>query len=98
MTTFPDFDLPPEEDSDDLTNEDILGSRLTGRVGDVVQYLQSLRCLGSVPCQARVILTGHALRRRGKNLYWRVSLCCPQGHPSQVTFQADWLRPPSNEL
>jgi hypothetical protein len=78
----------PEEDSGDLTNEEILAAVLTSHRQQIVEYLHRQTC---GECRGRVIVTGHALRRRTPHLYWRVLGRCSTGHEARVTFQADWL-------
>ena len=82
-------DTPPEEDSEDLTNAEILAAVLTGQVSDLVIHLTEQTC---PECRSRLLVAGHALRRRAPNLYWRVSARCANGHPTQVTYQTNWLK------
>lgn len=82
-------DNPPEEDSEDLTNAEILAAVPTGHINDLVRHLTGQTC---PECQSRLLVAGHALRRRAPHLYWRVSARCAQGHPAQVTYQTNWLK------
>jgi hypothetical protein len=79
----------PEEDSEDLTNMEILEAVPTSEVDDVIRHLQAKKCPA---CAARNLVAGHALRRRAPHLYWRVGLRCANGHELQVTFQTDWIK------
>ena len=88
MTSI-DFDKMPEEDSEDLTNVEILEAQPTTKVDDVIGFLQAYRC---PVCAARTLVARHELRRRIPNLYWRVKLRCGNGHAPQVTFQTDWIK------
>ena len=82
-------DTPPEEDSADLTNAEILAAVPTGQMTDLVRHLLAQTCS---ECPSRLLVAGHALRRRAPHLYWRVTARCAQGHFAQATYQTDWLK------
>ena len=79
----------PEEDSEDLSDDEIAGSLGSGCVGDIIGSLREARCL---TCSDPLHLVEHALRRRQPHLYWRVLMRCGDGHENEVTFKADWIR------
>lgn len=83
------FDDPmPEGESEDLTNAEILSAVATGQASDIVKHLAGQTCR---ECKSRLVVAGHALRRRSPHLYWRVSARCAYGHPVRLTYQTDWL-------
>lgn len=82
-------DQPPEEDSSDLTDADILGAIQTNSVAEIVTALRSIPCK---TCSSQVRVMGHAIRRRSPHLYWRVKLLCPHQHETHVFFQSDWVK------
>lgn len=79
----------PEEDSEDLTDEEIAKAIPTVGTGDIVNVLQDLKC---EVCNEPFVGHSHELRRRKPNLYWRVVSRCPQDHMDHRLFQVDWLQ------
>lgn len=79
----------PEDDSPDLTDEEIASAVATVSSDAIVSAVQSARC--STCQQGSMRLTSHELRRRKPHLYWRVGLVCAQGHNASMVFLTDWL-------
>jgi len=76
------FDLPMlEEDSEDLTTEEVESAIPVINVEDM---LQRLRLYNPIE------VTAHALRRCAPFFYGRVNLNCTEG-PIKVVFRLDWL-------
>ena len=80
---------PPEEDSPDLTDAEVLGAAEVAGAADLVKHIQGAKC---DQCLGPVSVNGHALRRRAPHLYWRILLVCRSGHHSSQVFQTDWVR------
>lgn len=91
MSTLSLKDLPAEdEDSPDLTDEEIEGAVETKDQNDFVRLLEeTLRPL--VRPNVGGAILGHDLRRRKPHLYCRTRIA-PHGEPDKVlVFQVDWL-------
>lgn len=85
---FP-FAPPPEEDSPDLTDEEIRHAKATERVEDIEGAVRGHTCPA---CSAAFSKAEHELRRRMPSLFWRIRLTCVgAGHVSLMTFKVDWL-------
>lgn len=89
MRSNPFTEKPPEEDSEDLSDEEIAGSTDTSSSEGVVEGLKDLVC---AVCHQALLLRKHELRRRAPSLYWRVRLACEQGHETGRLFRVSWLR------
>jgi hypothetical protein len=88
-TMTPDISIRTlDEDSPDLTDEDIRQAQPTGGADDVVQALKNLSCCS---CAARPEPTSYALRRKASHFYWKVGLRCLEGHERILVFQTDWI-------
>lgn len=83
----------PEEDSRDLSDDDIGRAIQTGGLDDIVSIIGPLRGLACRVCGLGFQEVGHELRRRAPHLYWRVTSKCRSGHPVSTVFQTDWVRP-----
>jgi len=83
--------LPPlkEEDSDDLTVEEVATAVQTTKLEELVEALKEMRC---PHCGLSVRVTEHHLRRYQKRFFWRVQLACDTAHSSSKLFEADWWR------
>lgn len=79
----------PEEDSDDLTDDEIASALPTTGSDDTIQRMRGL--LGCPLCGARRVVREHALRRRRPNLFWRTTFLCDGGHKERVFFRVNWL-------
>ena len=77
----------PEEDSPDLTDEEVQTAVATDNTGDLSRRLGTF--LRESPGTQ---LEAHELRRRKPHLYWRVKLKTPTGEDQSLIFQADWLQ------
>jgi len=87
-------DLPPEEDSEDLTDDEIAGAIMTRGIQTVIEVVSAF-CEGCPECvgdRERMGVTEHALRRRNPNLFWRVTFKCKAGHVEGVTFRVNWMK------
>jgi hypothetical protein len=86
---------PPEEDSEDLTDEEIQRAIETQNEDDMAKLIArelspGVASLGKA--DARYALHRQELRRRRPHLYNRVSLCCA-GEPDKVlVYRVDWLQ------
>lgn len=80
---------PPEEDSADLIEEEILGALPSSQIGDILAVIRAFRCPS---CGGGTRLAKHAIRRRKPHLYWRVTFVCSASHESRQTFCADWIK------
>jgi hypothetical protein len=88
---FP-FGPPPEEDSADLTDEEVLAAIPTKSVDDVIAVTGTVDKRSSCAvCSKPKEPVQHALRRRIPHLYWRIRVACPEGHQELLVFQADWV-------
>ena len=78
----------PDDDSEDLTDEEIAAALPTSGESGIVRAIQALNCdLCGEPFSGNA----HELRRRKPHLYWRVRLVCAKGHMVKRVFLADWL-------
>jgi hypothetical protein len=80
---------PPEEDSEDLTDEEIGQAIHTRSAGEVATKLKVELLPGSSISQ-------HELRRRKPHLYWRIRLRLASGEEKMIVYLADWLQGVSN--
>lgn len=81
----------PEEDSEDLTDQEIETALDVTGVVAWVMVLQAF-CSSCPECGGRMGVVTHALRRRKPNLFWRTTLKCGAGHDEQVTCRANWIQ------
>lgn len=81
--------LPPEEDSTDLSDQEIQSALPTSGVSDIVTALRSTPCS---TCGLMTQIAKHSIRRRLPHLYWRVDLVCRNEHSTKKTFCADWIK------
>lgn len=94
MKTVGNPDPIPEEDSEDLSNDEIAHAIPTQTVQTVIEVVSAF-CEGCPKCpdsNVRMSVTEHALRRRRPNLFWRVTFKCRNGHDEQVTFKVNWMK------
>lgn len=86
---------PPEEDSEDLTDEEIENAIETESEDDMAKKVVAELSPGHASLgksDARYALHRQELRRRKPHLYNRVSLCCA-GEPDKVlVYRVDWLQ------
>ena len=85
MNTMVDF---PEEDSPDLTDEEITGAVEAKTPEVLVEVFAATKCL---VCQGKVTTLKHQLRKRGVLHYARILFVCQDGHRGSVTFRASFL-------
>lgn len=78
----------PEEDSPDMTYEEIAGAVAAPTSEVMAEVLGKQTC---PICQGAVQVTRHVLRRRAPNYYARVLFVCKDGHKGSVTFRAQFL-------
>lgn len=76
----------PDEDSEDLTDEEVAAAIETEGTEDIVAGT-------TVPCECgggvRILL--HEFRRRKPHMYWRTTLECSHGHTTKRLFVTDWI-------
>jgi hypothetical protein len=77
----------PEDDSPDLTDEEVERAVLTSNTDDL-----SRKVVADLRGNPGTQLETHELRRRKPHLYWRVKLKTPTGEDRSIIFQADWLQ------
>lgn len=86
---------PPEDDSEDLTDEEVERSTPTRDESEFTRLVAKELTPGQASIgksDARYALHRQELRRRHPHLYCRVSFCCP-GEPDKVlVYQIDWLQ------
>jgi hypothetical protein len=78
----------PEDDSPDLTDEEIARALPTGGPDDLVPHLTGQKC----ECGQPMTVVKHEKRFRSPHLYWKAHLTCLEGHASHKVFQVTWLR------
>ncbi len=80
----------PEENSTDLTDEQVIGATITVGEDDIVKKLCAVHnCPG---CGTRMHVVKHSLRRRTPHLYWITWFECNEGHRDSAVFRADWVK------
>jgi hypothetical protein len=79
----------PEEDSEDLTDEQVAQAVETKGQADLTVRLVHLSCS---TCGALHEAVDHALRRRAPHLYSRTKAKCPAGHDEVFVYCVDWLK------
>jgi uncharacterized protein with PIN domain len=78
-----------EDDSDDLSDEEVAQAIALPNVDRVIAHLRAMRC---PQCEKEVAPTSHARRRRVPSLYWRMRVRCSENHASVlVVVRMDWL-------
>jgi transposase len=80
----------PEENSTDLTDEQVIKAILTTNEDGVVSKLSEEH--NCPECGTRMHVEKHSLRRRTPHLYWIAWMACEAGHPVSITFRADWVK------
>jgi hypothetical protein len=87
--------LPPDEDSLDLSEEEIKHAIITSNEHELAKLIAAELIPGHASVgksDSRYSLHRQELRRRTPHLYNRVSLCCT-GEPDKVfVYQIDWLQ------
>lgn len=83
------FGPPPEEDSDDLTDQEIAAALPTSRLDEIILWVKNRTC---GPCGEGIARVQHERRRRGPLAFWRIRLWCSAGHETTATFSTPWLR------
>jgi hypothetical protein len=76
----------PEDDSTDLTDDEIQGAIDSHSAVGIAKSVQELR--------AQKTVAGHELRRRKPHLYWRIRF----ENEKPLVFQVDWLHKLSGGL
>lgn len=82
----------PEEDSPDMTLDELAGAIDAPTSAVMVEHLSLPRVCPV--CQGPVRTRKHLLRRRAPHYYARVFFLCQDGHESTVTFRALFLETP----
>jgi hypothetical protein len=80
-------DDPPEEDSPDLTDEEIERAIFTKDDKELARILTD-----TIKRNRNFALKDHELRRRGRHLYWRATLVANQEPNKVLVFSVDWLQ------
>lgn len=84
------IDVPPEEDSEDLTDEEIAGALETTDSNHFVKLFEEL-LRPAVRPNVTGVVQSYQLRRRKPHLYCRATLGF-SGEPDKVViFRVDWL-------
>lgn len=82
------LDAPPDEDDSlDLTNEDVQRAVLTTSAAEVASMIAS-----KLKERSGWAIKGHELRRRKPSLYWINTLRAPTGETETLIFKVDWLK------
>lgn len=84
------LDLPIEleNDSEDLTDEEVKSAISVASVDAMINVLRETRCS---QCNQPIEVVSQALRRRVPFLYNRVILHCAENHDQVIIFRTDWL-------
>lgn len=78
---------PPEDDSPDLTDEELEKAIPTGNPADMASHL------GACPvCQSESFSIKFKKLRRGVHFYSRVTLTCSAKHETKFLFENTWFR------
>jgi len=77
-----------EDDSEDLTDEEVESAIAVANVDAMLKRLRDARC---PECEKEIEVFAHALRRRVPFLYARMDLQCQKEHSHTIIFRADWL-------
>ena len=86
-----DFRSYPEDDSPDLSDEEIEGAAETKDAQDLQEKMVALIHLSCGSCSGSVQGTKSALRRRKPHLFSRTEFKCENGHVWTRTFRIDGL-------
>lgn len=76
----------PDEDSDDLTDEEVAAAITSSGPKDIAAALAEV-------LQAGYEVQAHERRRRGVQSFWRIRLVHPSGPDKVKVFRVDWLNP-----
>lgn len=78
---------PPQEDSEDLTDEEVAQALPTNNHQELAQHL-----VEEIRRQEGLAVKSHELRRRGEDLFWRTHLVVAPGEPDRIlVFRVNWL-------
>jgi RNase P subunit RPR2 len=80
---------PPQDDSSDLTEEEIGRALATGSPADMAQKLSGQVCR---VCGESLFTVRQQKRRRSPHIYSRVTLTCPNNHWITQLYQVTWSR------
>lgn len=79
----------PDEDSPDLSDEEVAGAIQSQSPKDVGQLIHlSCSSCGATP----MAFAKHERRRRKPHHYWRVTLRCEAGHEVKKVLQMTWMQ------
>lgn len=81
----------PEEDSEDLTDEEVASAVPVPNVEGVLKLMLAEKC---TTCGWPMGPDAHLLRRRKPHLYWKLPLVCraPEEHMRKLlVIRVDWL-------
>jgi hypothetical protein len=88
--TFPD-EAYPNEDSDDLSDDEIAASIETASAGVLASRMVALLHLSCASCGKPMNKVENAIRRRKPDLFSRLTTTCESGHQATQTFRVNWL-------
>lgn len=77
-----------EEDSKDLTAEEINSAVIVATQDAMIEHLRKTRCS---QCKQIIAVKKHELRRCFPFLYSRMTLFCAENHNQTILFRLDWL-------
>jgi hypothetical protein len=80
--------MMPQQDSDDLSQDEVDRSMTAATVEAVVEALRGVKCSS---CKQRLEPRSHELRRKSPHLYWRANLQCEANHKETRVFRVGWL-------
>jgi hypothetical protein len=80
---------PTEENTPDLTDEEVAKATPTQSAADFGEQLKNLRCAS---CGAPIVKQAHKRCLRAPHFYSRAKGTCPNGHTEAWVFLVDWLR------
>lgn len=77
---------PPQEDSEDLSDEEIERAVPTTGYKDLAEHLKE-----ELQREPGLTVKSHERRRRGESLYWRTRLVRGSEPDRILVYQANWL-------
>jgi hypothetical protein len=78
----------PDDDSPDLTDEEIAAALPSGSAKDLAKHLNA----PCVTCGATGGKSAFRNLKRGSHYYSRVTVTCPAGHQATTVFETTWYR------
>lgn len=80
--------MMPQQDSDDLSQDEVECSMTAAGVEVIIEELRDAKCSS---CKQRLEPRSHELRRKSPHLYWRAKLQCEANHKETRVFRVGWL-------